>query len=183
MNVIDSSDPDIIVGTETWLNPAIYSSEVIPSNYITYRRDRPDGYGGVLLAVRNNFVVEQLEDTGEDGIEAVFGMISLFQKQKLIIGAFYRPPNKSHPEYLDQFNESLRRIMTNKSAQIVVGGDFNCGGIDWGNMFVPSGANQCHTQKQLVDIVKEHCLNQVVDLPTRQDKDIRPPSDKQPCTC
>ena len=33
-------------------------------------------------------------------------------------------------------------------------------------MFVPPGANQCHTQKQLVDIVKEHSLNQVVDIPS-----------------
>ena len=39
-------------------------------------------------------------------------------------------------------------------------------------MFVPPGANQCHSQKQLVDIVKEHCLNQVVDIPTRQDKTL-----------
>ena len=39
-------------------------------------------------------------------------------------------------------------------------------------MFVPPGANQCHTQKQLVDIVKEHCLNQVVDIPTRHDKTL-----------
>lgn len=24
----------------------------MPVNYVTYRRDRPDGYGGVLLAVK-----------------------------------------------------------------------------------------------------------------------------------
>jgi len=45
--------PHIIVGTETWLSTSICNNEVIPSewNYTLYQKDRPDGYGGVMIAI------------------------------------------------------------------------------------------------------------------------------------
>jgi len=62
--------------------------------------------------------------------------------------------------------------MSNKNAQILVGGDFNCGDIDWKNLSVSPGASKGQAQRQLVDIVKEHCLTQIVDVPTRLDKTL-----------
>lgn len=41
--LIQSEQPDIIQGTETWLNQNISSSEVLPDNYAVYRRDRTSG--------------------------------------------------------------------------------------------------------------------------------------------
>ena len=52
-NLLESANPSIIMGTETWLNSNIHSSEIFPSNYDIIRRDRGDGYGGVLLAIKN----------------------------------------------------------------------------------------------------------------------------------
>jgi hypothetical protein len=53
--IIESTGPDIIIGTETWLDPIFKSSEISP-DYYPYdieRRDRPkDPYGGVLIAVK-----------------------------------------------------------------------------------------------------------------------------------
>jgi hypothetical protein len=49
-NLIDKSNPDIILGCETCLNPSVGSQEVMPPGYNTYRKDRSDGYGGVLMA-------------------------------------------------------------------------------------------------------------------------------------
>ena len=46
--IIDSSDPDIIMFTETWLHPNTKNKEFLPDNYEAHRRDRP---GGVLLAI------------------------------------------------------------------------------------------------------------------------------------
>ena len=37
---------------------------------------------------------------------------------------------------------------------------------------MPQGASKRQTQLQLVDIVKEHCLSQVVNIPTRQEKTL-----------
>ena len=52
--LLDSINPDIVLGTETWLNKNIRDSEIFPHFYNVFRNDRKDGYGGVLIAVRNN---------------------------------------------------------------------------------------------------------------------------------
>ena len=47
----------------------------------------------------------------------------------------------------------------------LVGGDFNCGDIEWSHMKVPQGVQKRQSQQQLLDIIGEHCLTQVVDIP------------------
>ena len=53
-NLIHDHHPDIMFGTETWLSPEINTSAFFLTDYIVFRQDRQDGYGGVLLAVRNH---------------------------------------------------------------------------------------------------------------------------------
>ena len=52
-DLINSEHPDIIIGTETWLTPDVLNNEIFPPklNYIVYRKDRTDGYGGVLISI------------------------------------------------------------------------------------------------------------------------------------
>ena len=45
-NFISVSDPDILIGTETWLNQTITDNEIFPPGYSLLRKDRQDGYGG-----------------------------------------------------------------------------------------------------------------------------------------
>jgi exonuclease III len=61
-NLVDSSDPDIIFGTETWLNNNITNSEISPSdmNYDVVRNDRENSYSGVLIAFKKNFIFEAI---------------------------------------------------------------------------------------------------------------------------
>ena len=54
VNMIDSIQPDIIIGTETWLHKGVYSSEIFPEDYIVYRKDRDSKGGGVLVAVKKD---------------------------------------------------------------------------------------------------------------------------------
>ena len=56
MYLINTYNPDVIVGTETWLNNYIKDNEIIPAdfNYKIYRKDRYDGYGCVLLAISDH---------------------------------------------------------------------------------------------------------------------------------
>ena len=64
--------------------------------------------------------------------------------------------------------------MSNKNAHIsiLVGGDFNCGNIEWSTMQVPEGIPNRHVQSQLLEIAQEHCLAQVVNIHTRADKTL-----------
>ena len=55
LTTTESYAPDIIIGTETWLNSSILNNEIFPPGiYKIEHRERPDGYGGVLSAVKKN---------------------------------------------------------------------------------------------------------------------------------
>ena len=56
--MIESTKPDIVIGCESWLDNSISSTEVFPSDYKAYRKDRRDGsHGGVFTLVQTNFKV------------------------------------------------------------------------------------------------------------------------------
>ena len=58
-HLVHSTKPDVIIGTETWLNSNITSQEIFKPewDYTVYRKDRPDqSYGGVLIAVTNDLI-------------------------------------------------------------------------------------------------------------------------------
>ena len=48
--MIEAERSHFIASTETWLNLSVYSSEVFPSDYLVFRNNRPDGYGGTVFA-------------------------------------------------------------------------------------------------------------------------------------
>jgi exonuclease III len=93
-NLIDSSNPHIIIiGTETCLRREICSSEFFLDGFNVYRKERSDGYGGVLVAVRSEFISEEIEPDGAGDTESIFVKISLQGNKSLIVGSIYRPPN------------------------------------------------------------------------------------------
>ena len=59
--------------------------------------------------------------------------------------------------------------MSNRNAHFLMGGDFNCGNIEWSTMQIPHVIHKRQTQQQLLDIIGEQCLTQVVDIPTQLD--------------
>ena len=65
--LLDTTKPDVIIGTETWLDPTI-SYEYFPQDqYTVYRTDRPpnkqgQSHGGVLIAVTNEFLSNEAKE-------------------------------------------------------------------------------------------------------------------------
>lgn len=56
-NLEESSNPDIIIGNESWLNKDILSSEVFLEGYNCYRKDRKDDtHGGVFELVPDKYL-------------------------------------------------------------------------------------------------------------------------------
>ena len=39
---------------------------------------------------------------------------------------------------------------------VLLGGDFNCGNVEWSTMQVPEGVPQRHVQCQLLGVIKDH---------------------------
>ena len=133
-----------------------------------------DAHGGVFIAFRCDLLsTETLElDTH---CEIIWCKLNIIGCRTLYLCSFYRPPNRKpeiEQKYLEAFNSSLTRIISNKNAHVLVGGDFNCGNIEWSTMQVPEGVPNRRVQSQLLEIAQEHCLAQVVNIHIREDKTL-----------
>ena len=180
-------NPDIIIGTETWLTIDINSSEIFPApfNMTVIRKDRQiDGGrgGGVLIATKPGLIVKHRPDLDTD-CEIAWIQIQLHNCKSLFVAAFYRPPS-SNIDYLLNLHTSLSRIPNDK--HIWISGDFNLPDIDWTaispldiddadyiNPIIP------HTNRRLlhdtfIDIVNTFSLSQTVLTPTRTQTITRP---------
>lgn len=172
--IIDSTDPDVIIGTETWLDPNIKSSEIIPDyqNYDIERRDRPtDPHGGVLLAAKK--ILELGNINKSTNIELISGTINLEGKKKMAIGSYYRPPDKTNDSYLTQVKEEINNIrMKYKKYICLIGGDFNLPDIKWNVPSITSSQYPTRVNQAFLDIIADNGLEQIVDFPTRKDNTL-----------
>ena len=123
--------PKIIIGSETWLSKDISDNEIIPNefNYTIYRKDRDDGYGGVLIAVTKDILSEPLPDLNTS-CELIWCKIHVIGIKDFYVCAYYRP-RTSDQFSLDQLNLSLAKIQEHKSnPTVLLAGDFNAPNID-----------------------------------------------------
>jgi hypothetical protein len=51
-NLVDTYNPDVVIGTESWLRDEISNAEDFRADYTTFRRDRCSRGGGVLICVK-----------------------------------------------------------------------------------------------------------------------------------
>jgi hypothetical protein len=174
--ILDSLNPDIIIGTETWLDPSISSSEYFdPGHFTVFRKDRPpnskgQSHGGVLVAVKSDYQSVQNIELQTD-CEVVWVDITLFNARKLTVGSFYRP-RPDDDISLSFLNESLSRINSNSKSVILLGGDFNLGHIDWKTCSTIPGKPNIKQHQELLDLAADHSLTQLVDKATRNDKTL-----------
>ena len=71
--LLQEEDPDIVIGTESWLHTNITSGEIFPSNFNIFRKDRDisgDSHGGVFVAAKNILVAQEEPDLDQQGCGA-----------------------------------------------------------------------------------------------------------------
>jgi hypothetical protein len=51
-NLIDAHNPDVIIGTESWLREELSNPKVFRDDYIAFRRDWNVRGGGVFISVK-----------------------------------------------------------------------------------------------------------------------------------
>ena len=170
-NLVSSIQADIVIGTESWLNPTIRDAEVFPERFKAYRRDRTDGKGGgVFLLISKEYdssEPEELKVSPQDDIELAWVKIKTLGSNDLYIGSFYKPPGRSDPQYLDKHYSFITRMPTANGAHLWIGGDFNLGDINWEKETVNEYATNGTQCNQLLTITKDTFLDQVVQEPTR----------------
>ena len=184
-HVISSMEPDAIIGSETHLNSSIYDAELFPHKiasdhvYKVFRKDRDlnmfdkKGGGGVIILVKPTYDCKECSDL-DTNCELIWLKITTPTKKEILIGAFYREP-KSSLDALDQLNNSLCKINNNtkyKNCIIKLGGDFNLGDINWENSAAPAGSrDKAHCDK-LCLIARNHLLEQINTMPTREGRTL-----------
>jgi len=127
-NLVGTYNPDVVIGTESWLTDEINNAELFRGDYITFRRNRCSRGGGVFICVKNHIDCSELWTDDEFEMLAVEIRSS---KQTLtweIIG-IYRAPNEDC--------RVLERLVTrtgctsNSAKRCITGGDFNLPQVDW----------------------------------------------------
>ena len=59
-SLINAHHPDIIIGTESHLKSSIFTSEITPPGFVTYRKDRVQGNkDGVFIMIKDNVIATE----------------------------------------------------------------------------------------------------------------------------
>ena len=169
--LIDTTKPDIIIGTETWTNSDVSSSELFPETYMVYRRDRgTDNHGGVLIAVRNNLTSTEIYKS--TSCELICIKIDLPNKRSMIVGAFYRPPGTDE-SYLRSFISEVTELKHAYEKSIFyIGGDFNLPDVDWATSSIQGSQYPTTLNEAIISMSEDLGLCQMVDFKTRGDNTL-----------
>ena len=112
--LIDTAQPDIVIGTESWLDETIPSPEHLPTDrFNVFRNDRNSNSGGVFILFSKKIVCSPLV-IPNNPCELTFAQVDLLGCSKHIVGAFYRPP-ATDQDYFDSFEEITRLMITSHS--------------------------------------------------------------------
>ena len=166
--LINAHKPDVLAGTETWLTPDVKNGEIIPPEleYTIYRKDRPDGYGGVMLAVSNKILSVDLPSLTTD-CEIMWAKLCI-AGSPAYVAAYYRP-HISDEYSLTQLDLSLHKLNESiNNPLILLTGDFNLPGIDWSENIVEHSSPFRALHEYSLEILQDHGLQQLVTFPTRK---------------
>ena len=169
--LVDTENPDIVVGTESWLQPDISSSEIFPEGYQTFRADRKSKAsrgGGVFVLVRNGLICSE-QPQFKTKCELLWVKLELTGHRPLFIGAYYKP-REDDIEGLQELQNSVSQVRSH-SDNVWILGDFNLPKLTWPES-VPEFRLDC-SHKQVYDfflnLIHDYNFTQVVSEPTRQD--------------
>ena len=163
---------DIILGCESHLDHSFLSSEILPSDYTIFRKDRTLGGGGVFIGIRNCLTAMADSSLSTD-TELIWIKLLTLNNRSVYICSYYRPPNNDLNSTI-QLRKSLETLHTNhqfNSSIIILGGDFNLPDISWENgcgRVNPSPSYGTEINNSLLDIVSDYHLEQLVNETTQE---------------
>ena len=158
------SDMDVIVISETWLNPSIPDSSIAIPGFSIIRQDRNclsgKRGGGLCIYVKSKFKMDMLDNTLYMTTKD-FEIIGItlkhpFIKPFKIIGV-YRPPTGTHKVLLEHLDKCLMDIV-NPRVETFILGDFN---IDY-------SLNTIKKRYGLDKLESKFNLKQIINTYTRQ---------------
>jgi hypothetical protein len=131
--MLEYTDPDIIIASETWLKPEIKEWSTAWQFPLLARKDWPgSAHGGTAIIARSNIDAVDVDiNTTTEFEAAAFSCKNL--KKTLTIGSLYRPTNNNF-EYTDDLCKAISNLYSSFKDHIIwIGGDANLPDIDWQN--------------------------------------------------
>ena len=126
-------NPDIVIVNETKLDDSVYSSEFPPNHYSAHRLDRSIHGGDVMVAVRNNLIVDDITLEQVDR-EFVAVWIATKNASPLYVADCYQPLDEP-ADRLEKFEAVLDQLPSetdgNNKVMLLIGRGFNSGDVDW----------------------------------------------------
>ncbi|KAK3108364.1 hypothetical protein FSP39_006467 [Pinctada imbricata] len=167
-SMLENSDPDIILASETWLNPSIHEREVLPDKYVfAARRERPNGsHGGVAIITKASFDASEIAlDTSTEMVAASIPTTS--SSKPVIVCSVFRPPS-SDEEYTKALCDTLHDIHEKHRDHIIwIGGDTDLSDINWACDSIESHSYLSSVNQAFIDTFTDLGCQQVIDFPTR----------------
>lgn len=166
---IELHNPDIFIGTESWLTEDITSNEIFPPNYQVFRHDREGKRGGGVFIGTRETLTSVLNWT-----DALMEIMSITVNSKphniCIIGA-YRPHSCSTLNFLDAINTHLIALTSEGTTHkpFIIGGDLNLPQIKWS---VEPEFTSCSVQSAINVLLDRYNMIQVIQEPTHEPNNI-----------
>ena len=157
--IAEYCDPDLMLISETKLSPDILNGEFVPEGYMGwFRKDRKKGAGGVMIISKECYKIVDADITVQNENESVWAIITLKDLSKLVVGSFYRPPDRGIQPLLDleiELAQISEKFRNNPKTTLILGGDFNAGGINWDLCTVDHDATNRPLKEKLISILDE----------------------------
>ena len=117
---------DVLSFSETWLGPTISTTDLLLPSYSSPERlDREgDSHGGVIVYLKNNIYYRRRHDLEINKLECIWVEITTINKQHILIGTIYRPPN-ADLSYFSLIEHSLDLVKSSGIPNIILMGDLN----------------------------------------------------------
>ena len=167
-----SIQPDAMILTETKIDKDVGEQEFLPSNYTcAARRDRTLDGGGVAIAVKKDYVADEvpMDKDKVPGEVCWARLVTNDGRGAMYIGACYRHEGPaSELDGLAKLLEIIDDRNRHGKSTVVLGGDFNAGKINWD---LPAPDPTCEKKgicERLISIFGDSELVQLQRSPTRQ---------------
>ena len=162
--LVELKEPDIVILSETWLKEGEERYVNIKGYiYEGITRKHKKG-GGVGFLIKDRLIYKRRPDLSKncqhDSYEHTFIELK-GSSYNTIIGSLYQPPNTNVEKFLDEYNDTLGSISSEKNKEVILGMDHN--------LDLLKQASHKMTQT-FIEHTLDHSLLPVITKPTRISK-------------
>ena len=172
-SLLESSDPDIVLASETWLSPGVHEGEVLPPKYsFAARKDRQkSAHGGVAIITKSSLDASEIPlDTDSEIVAA--SIPTTYTAKPIIVCSLYRPTD-NNIDYTRDMCNTIKDLHTKFKDNIIwIGGDSNLPDINWKSDTIEGHNYPVSINQAYIDVVSDIRCQQIIESPSEHIRHI-----------